>query len=128
MAKFTNTTEKTPLGIGALGLLIEPGASVSVSTEDMRKAAESPVVRYWVESGMLTAEPDDGDEAEAERKQREAEELAALEAAEAERKQREAEELAALEAAEAERKQREADEAAKAAGGPPKVPTPTPKR
>lgn len=123
MAKFTNTTEKTPLGIGALDLLIEPGASVSVSTQQMHKAAESPVVRYWVESGMLTAEPDDGAEAaalaEAERVKREAEELAALEAAEeAERKQREADEAKRLED--------EAAAAAKAAGGPPKVPTPTP--
>lgn len=114
MPKFTNTTEKTPLGIGALGLLIEPGASVSVSIQQMHKAAESAVVRHWVQSGMLVAEEGDGDgEAEAERVKREAEELAALEAAEAERVKREAEEEAAAKAT---------------AGGPPKVPTPTPKR
>lgn len=107
MAKVTNKTEKTPLGIGALGLLVEPGQSVHVSTEDLKTLGESAVVRAWVESEMMEIEPDGADEKKAAK--------AAAEQAEKEAADREKAEALA------------AEEAAKANSAP-KLPTPTPNR
>ena len=63
MATFTNRTAKQPLAIGSLGLLIEPGQSVTVTVANMHRAAESPVVQAWVKSGMLEVSPENGDDA-----------------------------------------------------------------
>lgn len=122
MAKVTNTTARTPLGVGSLRILIEPGQTVELTAEQLHKAGRSKVVRAWAESGMLTIEPEGDDKAEMARiaqAQKDADELRELEEAEAKEKA-DAERLAA--------EQKAADEAKGKTPELPKVPTPTPKK
>lgn len=54
MSTLTNNTSQTPLGIPAIGVLVEPGQSVEVDAKAFKTAALHPVVAGWVKDGLLT--------------------------------------------------------------------------
>lgn len=54
MSTLTNNTKQTPLGIGSMGVVVEPGQSVEVDAKAFKAAALHPVVAGWVKDGLLT--------------------------------------------------------------------------
>ena len=56
MAKIVTNTGRTPLGIGPLSVLLEPGQTEAFSDAAWKQATAHPVVTHWVESGSLEVE------------------------------------------------------------------------
>lgn len=59
MPKLTNMGGVQPLGVPGILGAIEPGQSRPIAQKDWERAKDKPVIRHWVETGLLLVEDDE---------------------------------------------------------------------